>query len=486
MAITRIRGTRTVLALLAAVLLTASFRGGAPATASSITAEVAASGRTVVHSDGKKVAGRSGQEARFYRIGLPAGEPTIAIAKNGDMFFPSIDVYSSPPNHVEVVRSKDEGKTWEIVSPKLGGAANTHPISLDPYVWADRDTNRIFNIDLTVACSLMSFTDDLGETWTTNPLACGRPVNDHHTLFGGPPATSPTVGYPNVLYYCWNDVASSSCSKSLDGGLTWSATGSPAFTGVQPTAGDDGEPPPFCGGLHGHGIVGRDGTIYLPKESCAQPWLGISRDEGLTWENVRVSNLDAGEGLLDPSVDVDDRGNVYYAWTGGDRRVYLTTSKDGGRTWRRPTVVSPPGVEEVNLATLDAGGVGKVAIAYMGSENSPWRHDCREKDSCPSTDKYAKTTWNGYVTTTTNALDDNPVFVSTAVNPAKDPLYRGRCGPGRCGLVFDFIDVVIGPSGDPFATFVDACIAMCTEPTSGSNYGADGVVARILGGRSLK
>lgn len=486
MAITRIRGTRAGLALLAAVLLTVSFRGGAPATASSISAEVGGGGRTVVHADGKKVAGRSGQEARFYRIGLPAGEPTIAIAKNGDMFFPSIDVSSSPPNHVEVVRSSDEGKTWEIVSPKLGGAANTHPISLDPYVWADRDTNRIFNIDLTVACSLMSFTDDLGETWTTNPLACGRPVNDHHTLFGGPPATSPTVGYPNVLYYCWNDVASSSCSKSLDGGLTWSATGSPAFTGVQPSAGDDGGPPPFCGGLHGHGVVGRDGTIYLPKESCAQPWLGISRDEGLTWENVRVSNLDAGEGLLDPSVDVDDKGNVYYAWTGGDRRVYLTTSKDGGQTWRPPTVVSPPGVHEVNLATLDVGGVGKVAIAYMGSESSPWRHDCRKKDTCPANDEYAKTTWNGYVTTTTNALDANPVFTSTAVNPPKDPIFRGRCGPGRCGLVFDFIDVVIGPSGDPFATFVDACIAMCAQPPAGSNYGADGVVARILGGPSLK
>ncbi|HYP22350.1 MAG TPA: sialidase family protein, partial [Actinomycetota bacterium] len=260
---TTTRLSRAVPALVAAALLAASFRGGVPATASSISADVTSGGGTVAHADGKKLPYKGRQQARFYRIGLPAGEPTIAIAENGDMFFPSIDVDSSPPNHVEVVRSKDEGKTWEIVSPNLAGAANSHPISLDPYVWADRDTDRIFNLDLTVACSLMSFTDDLGETWTTNPLACGRPVNDHHTLFGGPPATSTTVGYPNVLYYCWNDVASSSCSKSIDGGLTWSATGSPAFTGVQPTAGDDGEPPPFCGGLHGHGVVGRDGAIFL-------------------------------------------------------------------------------------------------------------------------------------------------------------------------------------------------------------------------------
>ena len=485
MAITRIRGRRPALVVLAAVLVVAALRGGTPVTASSITATATSSGRTVAHSNGKSIAYKGNQQARFYRIGLPAGEPTIAIAKDGTLFFPSIDVSSSPPNHVEVVRSENGGKKWEIVSPTIAGA-NTHPISLDPYVWADRDTNRIFNIDLTVACSLLSFTDDLGETWTTNPMACGRPVNDHQTLFGGPPATSTTIGYPSVLYYCWNDVASSSCSKSLDGGLTWSPTGSPAFTGVQPSAGDDGDPPPFCGGLHGHGVVGRDGTVYLPKESCRQPWLGISRDEGLTWENIRVSNLDAGDGLLDPSVDVDDKGNIYYAWTGGDRRVYLTTSKDGGKTWRDAVLASPPGVREANLATLDARGVGKVAIAYMGSANSPWRHDCREKENCPENAEYTKTRWNGYVTTTANALADEPVFVSTAVNPAKDPIYRGRCGPGRCGLVFDFIDVVIGPDGDPYATFVDACIVVCAGKHAAANYGADGVVVRIVGGTSLK
>jgi hypothetical protein len=52
--------------------------------------------------------------------------------------------------------------------------------------------------------------------------------------------------------------------------------------------------------------------------------------------------------------------------------------------------------------------------------------------------------------------------------------------------VFDFLDVVIGPDGDPYATFVDACVAMCANPTATANYGADGVVARIVGGPSLK
>jgi hypothetical protein len=460
-------------------------RAGDSATASAITAELGTSGKTVAHSNGKALAYNGKQKALFYRVGLPAGEPTIAITKRGDLFFPSIDVNSSPPNHVELLKSGDQGKTWNIVSP-MAGPANRHPVSLDPYVWTDPATDRIFNIDLTVACSLMSFSDDLGETWTTNPLACGRPVNDHQTLFGGPPATSTTIGYPSVLYYCWNDVASSSCSKSIDGGIGWTPTGTPSFPGVQPGAGGEGSPASFCGGLHGHGIVGHDGTVYIPKESCLEPWLAISKDEGVTWETIKVSNVSAGDGILDPSVDVDKKGNIYYTWTGGDRRVYFTTSTDGGKTWTDPTVVSPPGVHEANLATLDVGGVGKVAFAFMGSENSPWRHNCAKKDACPGNAEYTETTWNGYVTTTTNALDDNPKFVSSAVNPAKDPIARGRCGPGRCGLVFDFIDVVIGPDGAPYATFVDTCIAVCAGKGQTSSYGNDGVVVRLVGSPNLR
>ena len=481
-----VRGMKPALAVIATVLVVLAGKSGNPASAGSITSTLSTGGTTWAHSNGKAVSYKGARpKAQFFRVGLPSGEPTIAITKNGDLFFPSIDVSSNPPNHVEVLKSSDKGKSWKIVSPMIGNA-NSHPVSLDPYVWVDPDTNRVFNIDLTVACSLMSFTDDEGETWTTNPLACGRPVNDHQTLFGGPPATSTPVGYPSVLYYCWNDVASSSCSKSIDGGLTFSPTGSPSFTGVQPSAAGDGDPPPFCGGLHGHGVVGRDGTVYIPKESCEQPWLGISKDEGLTWETMRVSPKSAGPNILDPSVDTDDKGNIYYAWTGGDRNVYLTTSTDGGVTWSKAAKVNPPGVHESNLATLDASPSGKVAISFMGSENTKWRANCEKKNNCPASGDYAETTWNGYVTTTTNPLADRPLFLSTRVNSPKDPIARGQCGPGRCGLVFDFIDVMIGHDGTPYTTFVDVCIEVCALPTGRGNYGADGVVVRLVGGPSLR
>jgi hypothetical protein len=434
-------------------------------------------GKAVAHTAGGKKVAAPGRvpKAETFAVGYPAGEPTLAITKNGDLFFPSIDVYDV--NHVEVVRSTNEGKSWKEVSARTLGQ-NRHAVSLDPYVYVDEGTDRLFNIDLTVACSILSISDDHGKSWTTNPLACGRAVNDHQTLFAGPPARSPTVGYESIVYYCWNDVASTSCSKSLDGGLSFHPTGSPVFTGVQPSAGDDDEVP-FCGGLAGHGVVDNSGTVYLPKESCLQPWLGISHDEGATWENVKVSRKSAGDGILDPSVAVDRRGNVYYVWTGGDRRIYLSVSKNGGKKWSKPAVVDAPKVREANIATITAGKPGKVAIAYYGSENSPWRHSCEGNDKCDG-ENWQEATWNGYMAVSKDALSKSPTFYSAAVNPDSDPLMLGHCGPGRCQNVFDFIDVVLHPDGTPYATFVDGCYDTCSAKGGASNGNA-GLVARLNG-----
>jgi hypothetical protein len=320
----------------------------------------------------------------------------------------------------------------------------------------------------------MSFSDDEGETWTVNPLACGRPVNDHQTLFAGPPSSSLTINYPNVVYYCWNDVASSSCSKSIDGGLTFRPTGFPAYPGVKT---DDGG---FCGGLHGHGHVGPEGNVYLPREYCGGAYLAISKDEGTTWTNVKVAKMEHVNGA-DPTVATDRKGNIYYLFMGQDRLPYLVISKNEGKTWSKPMMVAPPGVNESNLPSIDVSGVGKIALVYYGTENSPF--PC--KDGC-SDDAYARTTWNGYMTISANALDANPTFYTTTVNDKKDPLKRRTCGPGRCDTsVYDFIDVQIAPDGGVWAAFVDACTLVCSTKNGLQDSGHDGVVGHLVGGPGL-
>lgn len=450
-------------------------------------------GRGIATRDGQKVSVDKLPVAQTFSVGNHALEPTLGLDPAGNIYYAAAG-FDGPARlaATQIMRSKDQGKSWDVATPRTLGQ-DTMPITLDPYIFVDDnidgDNARIFTIDLTLACSYLSFSDDGGETFVTNPLACGRPVNDHQTLFSGPPVSSPTVGYPNVLYYCFNDVGSSSCTKSLDGGLTFSPTGSPAYPGYEPGNEDPGFGlDGFCGGLHGHGAVAPDGTVYLPREFCGRPELAVSTDEGLTWKRVVVSKKirstsQPKSGTGHPSVAVDAKGNVYYLWTSDKNRLpYLSVSKNQGKTWSDPVVASIPGLTETNLPQIDARGVGKIAFVYYGSSNSPYPKcglKCETKD-------YENTTWNGYLGVSADALSSNPTFVTGAVSERTDPLVRGRCGPGRCQSVFDFIDVEIGPDGIAYGAFVDDCMNLCAEggPSDPQDY--EGLMTKLVGAPSLR
>ena len=429
-------------------------------------------GKAVAHYAGGVRAGRSAAanapDAKLYNPGIDALEPTLGVNSEGEVFFVGVGGLGA-----SIMRSTDEGKTWEDKSPNVAGT-HTHPVTLDPYVYVDDRTDRVFTIDLTVACSYMSFSDDRGESWVTNPLACGRPVNDHQTLFAGPPVSTPTVGYDNIVYYCWNDVATSSCSKSLNGGLTWQVAGEPAF---HPGEVEEGAPGARqCGGLHGHGVVGDDGTIYLPKEHCEEPWIAMSRDEGTTWEHVRVAPRGTAIFGPDPSVAVDAKGNVYYLYVHKDRLPYLSVSRNGGYSWSKPMMVGYPGLGEVALATIDAGGPGKVAIAYYGTDDVSGKIAKRN---------YEKAEWDFFMTMSANVFDKKPLFYSGPINDPRDPTALRECGPRRCYDALDFIDVVVGPDGTPWTSFVDNCTIEC-NPNSPEVQLTSGQVGRFVGGPSLK
>ncbi|MDQ3879264.1 MAG: glycoside hydrolase [Actinomycetota bacterium] len=409
----------------------------------------------------------------LYETKFHSGEPTIGVDKKGDVFVTAEDVTSQPiPSQIDVLRSSDGGKSWVATNPAVG-PQKTHPTTLDPYVFVDNlaGAHRVFTIDATAACAIASYSDDEGATWMTNPIACDEPITDHQTLFSGPAVGSTPVGYPNLVYYCYNDTITASCAKSLDGGTTWVRTGTPAFVAFKGTT--------FCNnGLTGHGVAGADGTIYLPRNQCGQPELAISHDEGATWAQIDVTG-----GKMkhvtgpDPAVAVDSKGNVYYVFIADkDRLPYLVVSHDEGKTWGKPLRIGPPGLKESDLPSIAVGSPGKIAIAFVGSENSP---------GAPFSASYADVTWNGYVTTSTTALGTKPLFYSTIVNPKSDPIFRGHCGPGRCGSILDFIDVTVAPDGTPWASFVDACTGDCTKPGADKPVGDFGVVAKI-GGISLR
>lgn len=450
------RALRPAVAACVCTLVLAAFGGEAGGAAAASPPEEAS--RVVAHrAGGREVARPVLPSVETWSIGHAAAEPTLGVASNGDVFYAAADTARNLS--VDVMRSRDRGRSWEIVSPRLAGQ-NVHATTGDPYVYVDRTDagSRVFTVDLQgFACSLLSFSDDAGESWTTNPLGCGRPVNDHQTVFAGPPVESTTLGYPNVVYYCYHDVMSSACSKSLDGGVTFVPTGGTSFSGFD----EDGTT--LCGGLHGHGFAGPDGTIYIPKGHCGMPWLAISQDEGATWTRVQVADLpSAGH---EASVAADARGNVYYGYIGSDKLPYLVVSRDGGLTWETPMMVGRPGVVEASLPSLDVGSSGLVAFGYMGTRDLP------EPD-------YSKVAWDGYVTTTRNALARRPLFYSVSVNDRGDPLLRGTCPQSKCGPVYDFVDVVVAPDDTVWGAFVDGCITVCEE-TGAANDGSNGLATEI-------
>jgi hypothetical protein len=445
----------------------------APYDSQNTDGQAGSGGRAVAYRSGGRVddspqARALAPEARLWRTGFGSWEPTLGINRAGTLFFSARNTNADPG----VAISDDGGRTWRRSKPPQ------HAASLDPYIWIDEDTGSVFasDIDPPVTCTPISRSDDDGATWRYS-RACG--VTDHQNHFGGPPPAggAQPSGYPNVLYYCaisGGALSGSStftgCLKSLDGGLAWAPTGDPAY----PPKTDEEDT--FCDGATGHGIVGPNGHVYVPRGWCGPPMIAVSRDEGATWTRRRVSPRDMAPFEHESTVAADSAGNLYYAFVADDYKPYMLVSRDGGNTWGEERELTPPGVARASGFAMhaDAGDPGRVAFVFMGTA-----------DAEPN----ENTVWSAHMVSSYDALSADPLFFSAPANdPATNALWKGAdCGALRCGNIGDFLDVEIGPDGSVWTALVDSCPGNdeCILGLPLDSPRGEGVVGQLSGGAPL-
>ena len=415
-----------------------------------------------------------------FRIGTRSYEPTIG-ADAGDALFTTADVLASRFRGPTVLRSLDNGRTWEDVGPKLPGGEPLPPASFDPFVHVDRATGRVFMDDIfPVGCGVLSWSDDQGATWTTNPLACGNPqLNDHQTLVTARPRALPTLGYPNVVHRCVNNILYAGCAASHDGGRTFRPQTPVDVVGVE------------CSGQTGHLAADPDGRVFLPFGTCSGgPMVAVSEDDGLTWTGHRIDETHPlHESGHDVALASDEAGNVYALWP-HEGQLWLAHSVDHGKTWSPARNVTAREVTAVGHFALAAGAPGRVALAYVGTtlEGGYEGRPTADVDllSDETFEEWAGATWNGYVVVILDALAGEPDVRTAMVNPPGDPLARGLCGRTRCQGMGDFMGMTIGADGRPWAAFVDVCTDACVRDPDAGPGQPQGIVGTLLSGPSLR
>ena len=413
---------------------------------------------------------QAGFQAVSAGTGEQGGEPNIGVTSSGAVFVTAFQ---------NVVRSTDGGKTWAVVPNPVGA-----PTTLDPMLWVDPLTDRIYNNQLYVGCSYMSYSDDDGATWVPAPVSCGLPGIDHQKIATGPyPASAAvapaaSVAYPDLASYCYNKIAGTHCAVSLDGGLHYEADVMVDSNDLGPNI----DTPLGCGGLNGHQHHAADGTIYVPYGfNCGQAHIGVSEDGGLTYRIHRT-------GLPSLYVDMDmastPDGTVYLFYKGNDQLVYLLRSHDKFETQEGPFLVSPPEVKGTMYTVMSAGSDGRVAFGYLGNRQNT--------NNSLEDDMGTNTVWDLYVTMTLDGEATPPTFVTTKANPADDPVQRGSicmsrgCHDGNRNML-DFIDSAMGPDGRFYVVFTDGCTSKaCLKPGAEmQSTDTEVSVARVVLGPSL-
>ncbi|HET6399595.1 MAG TPA: sialidase family protein, partial [Candidatus Thermoplasmatota archaeon] len=279
--------------------------------------------------------------------------------------------------------------------------------------------------------------------------------------------------HEHATYYC-AQLLRTACATSLDGGVTWLP-----FTQVLGG----------CGGLHGHIAVSPTGFAAVPHKGCGSgegPVGGGERvvgfaftaDNGATWGSRIVPGSTQGpDGGFDPSIDFSRPSGWMWIAQADELGIHVGLSKDEGLTWE--TIgTSTDGVEpgawlNLNAAFRDprtghpirfatfpdvmAGDDERAAISFMATTDPEGRSpfdDCSSASDANVWHYYLALTLDAGQTWTVQRLLEDPVQVGA--------IWDGG-GGDPCRNLLDFNDADLDSQGRIHIAFADGCTGRCAE-----------------------
>ena len=287
--------------------------------------------------------------------------------------------------------SFDGGLTWtgSLLPRSSAATGGEYDRSTDPVTGFGPDGTayaNVFSFDRPEpnTAVLQYRSDDGGLTWR-GPFVVAETHDTSKTSYDKNWMTvdaNPASPYAGRIYVTWTDFRSGASgsysgspllvSHSDDGGRTWSE---PVRLGRTRYA--QGSQP----------VVGPDGTLYVVYNELFKEIIRVTRsvDGGETFRKARVvapavpsviPGVRSGDGL--PNADVDPvTGDLHVVWQ--DARydpsdVLATRSRDGGRTWSPPQLISDD-AGEMQFTPAVAAYDGVVHVLFYDSRDARDRED---------------------------------------------------------------------------------------------------------------
>jgi hypothetical protein len=294
--------------------------------------------------------------------GANLGDPDLAVDRGGNFYFSMIAVDRNEMSFIGVSKSSDGGRTFSIPVSASTIVSSYNSFQDKEFIIVDTTGGQF---DSNIYVSWTRFSDDGAQIMFARSQDGGRTfqspiaLNSPGSYVSG---SMPRVGPNGEVYVVWErfNTPGIHISKSLDGGRTFGSDGVAETLVSKVEFIGQSASPNTCEGrqvLNGYIDAGFEyptmvihpvnGEVYVVFDSNpvgvdeSDLFFTRSIDRGLTWSDpVRLNDDSTLNDQFMPAMSIAPDGTIAVIWY--DRRndphnlnfdVYLTTSKDGGRTW---------------------------------------------------------------------------------------------------------------------------------------------------------